>query len=438
MKLLNRQFKTIFGAGIVLASFNLLSKIIGLLRDRILAGSFGAGDTLDIYYTAFRIPDFIFNLIVIGAVSAAFIPVFIEKYEKDKSGAWDLISNFLNFSLIIIALISVVLLIFTPQLMEYIAPGFDADNKEAAIALTRLMFLSPIIFAISTIVGSALQSLQKFMAYAIAPIFYNLGIIIGALVFAPMMDKAYMGLGWGVVLGALMHLAVQFPALVNSGFHWRKVLNFKDSALRKIITLMIPRTIGLAALQINFIVINAIASTLAVGSITVFNFANHLQYLPIGFFGVSLATAAFPTFTRRALTDRARFVQNVSSAIRNITLMVLPVSIAMYFLRFWIVDIVLGVGNFSVSDITLTAEVLGIFSFSILAYSLILILSKAYFAVQNTRTPVIFSIVSIAVNIYLSFQFAYLGVIGLAIAFSLAGNLNALLLLIGLRTIKHG
>ncbi len=438
MKILHRQFKTIFGAGVVLASFNLLSKIIGLLRDRILASSFGAGDTLDIYYTAFRIPDFVFNLIVIGAVSAAFIPVFIEKYEKDKEGAWDLVSNFLNFALLAIAVISLILLIFTPQLMEFVAPGFDLEKKEAAIALTRLMFLSPIIFAISTIVGSTLQSLHKFLSYAIAPVFYNVGIIIGALVFAPMMDRPYMGLGWGLVLGALLHLSVQFPTLINSGFNWRSILNFKDAALRKIITLMIPRTIGLAALQVNFIVINAIASTLAVGSITVFNFANHLQYLPIGFFGASLATAIFPTFTRRALDNRALFVKNVSSAIKNITLMVLPVSVAIYFLRFWIVDIVLGVGNFNISDVTLTADVLGIFSFSILAYSLILVLSKAYFAAQDTRTPVILSIISMTVNVFLSFQFAYLGVVGLAIAFSLAGNLNAFLLLIGLRKIKHG
>ena len=437
MKILHRQFKTIFGAGIVLAFFNLFSKIIGLLRDRILAGSFGAGDMLDIYYTAFRIPDFIFNLIVIGAVSAAFIPVFIEKYEKNKDSAWNLVSNFLNFSLVVIVVLSFILLIFTPQLMEYVAPGFDLEKKEAAIDLTRLMFLSPIIFAISTIVGSTLQSLQKFMAYAIAPILYNAGIIVGALVFAPNMEHAYMGLGWGVILGALLHLLIQLPTLIKSGFNWKRILDFKDLALRRIITLMIPRTIGLAALQINFIVINAIASTLAVGSITIFNFANHLQHLPIGFFGASLATAIFPTFTRRALTDRARFVQNVSSAIRNITLMVLPVSLAIYFLRFWIVDIVLGVGNFDVGDVALTAEVLGIFSFSILAYSLILILSKAYFAVQDTRTPVILSVVSIIVNIILSFQFSYMGIVGLAIAFSLAGNLNALLLLIGLRKIKH-
>ncbi len=436
MEILHRQFKTIFGAGVVLASFNLLSKIMGLLRDRILAGSFGAGDMLDIYYTAFRIPDFIFNLIVIGAVSAAFIPVFIEKYEKDKNSAWNLVSNFLNFSLVIIAVLSFILLIFTPQLMEYIAPGFDSEKKEAAIALTRLMFLSPIIFAISTIMGSALQSLQKFMSYAIAPILYNVGIIIGALFFAPNMENAYMGLGWGVILGAFLHLLIQLPTLIKSGFNWKGILDFKDSALRKIITLMIPRTIGLAALQINFIVINAIASTLAVGSITIFNFANHLQHLPIGFFGASLATAIFPAFSRRALSDRKRFIENVYSSIKSIVLMVLPVSILMYFLRFWIVDIVLGVGNFDVGDVALTAEVLGIFSFSILAYSLILILSKAYFAVQDTRTPVVFSVISIIVNIILSFQFAYLGVVGLAIAFSLAGNLNALLLLIGLRKIR--
>lgn len=436
MNILNRQFKTIFGAGIVLASFNLLSKIFGLLRDRILAGSFGAGDTLDIYYTAFKIPDLVFNLIVIGAVSAAFIPVFIEKYEDNESNAWKLVSNFLNFSLLVVAALSLILLIFTPQLMEYVAPGFDLEKKKAAIALTRLMFLSPVIFTVSTIVGSALQSLQKFLSYAVAPIFYNVGIIIGALVFAPRMETSYMGLGWGVILGAFLHLMVQFPTLIKSGFNWRLHLNLGDKALRKIVKLMVPRTIGLATLQINFIVINAIASTLAVGSITIFNFANHLQHLPIGFFGASLATAVFPTLSRRALTNREQFKKNVGSAIRNVTLMVLPVSILMYFLRFWIVNIVLGVGNFGVGDIFLTAEVLGIFSFSVLAYSLVLVLSKVYFAVQDTKTPVILSVISIAVNIYLSFHFSYLGVLGLAMAFSLAGNLNALLLLIGLRKIS--
>ena len=326
MKLFNFKSK-IFKAGAALAFFSLTAKAAGLLRDRILASHFGAGSTLDIYYSAFKIPDLIFNLVVLGAVSSALIPVFLEHYRVDREKAWRLAKNFLNISFAAVSVSAVIVFVFAGPLSAVIAPGFSGAAREILKNLLRVMLLSSLIFSLSAVMGSVLQALERFLAYSLAPIFYNAGIIVGALYFAPWagsrgIDEIY-GLGAGVVFGALLHLAVQLPPALAAGFRFGKLtvssstrfrasrfggfFDFYDDGFRKIFRLLIPRTLGLGAFSAGSAVINALASTMAVGSITAFNFANNLQFVPISVLGISVATVVFPKLSFHAAGNEKDF-----------------------------------------------------------------------------------------------------------------------------------
>jgi putative peptidoglycan lipid II flippase len=314
------------------------------------------------------------------------------------------------------------------------------------ILLTRIMFLSPILLGISSILSGVLQYFHRFLVYSLAPIMYNVGIIFGILFFVP--NFGLVGLAWGVVLGAALHMLIQLPSTIYSGFKWRPILDIFHKGVRKIIKLMIPRTIGLAGLQLNLVIITAIASTLTSGSIAIFNLANNIQYLPIGIFGIAFATAVFPGFAKAfAVKNRRSFSRDFSSTFSQILFLIVPLSVLFFILRAQIVRVILGTGEFGWLDTRLTAAALGIFSLSIFAQSLIPLISRAFYAFHNTRTPVAVSLVSIALNILLSFIFIWslasdnafsslisdilklqdikeFAILGLPLAFSLANIFN--------------
>lgn len=418
----------IFKSSLVIASLGMLSRLAGLVRDRILASRFGASDILDAYYASFNLPDLIFNLLVIGAVSSAFIPVFIEQKSRSESEAWKLASNFLNILLLFVAGAIALIFLFTPGLVGLITPGFNPAKKDLTILFTRVMLLSPFIFSISIIVGSISQSFNKFFAFSLAPIMYNLGIIVGAVFLEPKFGP--LGLAEGVVLGAFMHLLIQLPGVFRLGFRWEKVLDFSGSAMKKIFKLMVPRTVGLAAMQINWIVLTAIATTISAGSVAVFNFANNLQYVPIALVGISVAVASFPTLSEEALKDgRNEFTRRVTGTLKNILFIIIPLSLLFIYLREDIVRVVLGAGNFGARDVRLTSQIMGLFGIGIFAQSIIPFLSRSFYAMQNTKIPVLTAVASVAANIFLAFRLLeYFSVFALPLAFSIAGLLNAFLL----------
>jgi len=431
MKWLNGQSRTLVGASVTLAVFSLVSRFAGLIRDRILASKFGASDVLDVYYVSFNIPDFIFNLLVIGAVSSAFIPIFIEYQSKRKGEEWKITSNFLNVLMVVVAATVAILFFFVPALINLITPGFTPEKKDLAVLFTRVMLFSPFIFSISVVVGSVLQVFHRFLIYSLAPVMYNIGIIIGALFLEPRFGP--LGLAEGVVLGAFLHLAIQLPAAYRVGFRWQKIISFTGFGIKKIFYLMIPRAIGLGAMQINWIVLNAIATTISIGSVAVLNFANNLQYLPIALVGISVAIASFPTLSREALEKNKRdFTNRITATLRQILFIIIPLSFLVVYLREDIVGVVLGAGRFQVGDVNLTAQILGLFSIGIFAQSIIPFLSRSFYAMQDTKTPVISTLISIGVNIGLAFWFVSkgLGILGLPLAFGIAGVLNAFLLLV--------
>lgn len=438
-----RQINSITVAAVLVALSSLASRLLGIVRDRILAGQFGAGTTLDIYYAAFRVPDLIYNLIVLGALSAGFIPIFTSlikdfKCVKEKDcdprlknkEAWDLANNILNILLLGLAALSLIGIIFAPALTRAIAPGFAPDEQALTAALTRVMFLSPLFLGISGIIGSILQSFKRFLIYSLAPVFYNVGIIIGALYLVPLWGV--YGLAWGVVLGAFLHMVIQIPTVYHLGFRFRLKINWRDSNTWKMGKMMVPRTLSLAISQINLVVITILASGLSAGSLAIFNFANNLQSFPIGIFGVSFAIAAFPSLAEAAF-NKEKLAAGFSQTMRQILFFVIPATFLIIALRAQIIRVVLGTGNFDWQDTILTMNTLGLFAISLFAQATIPLLIRVFYARHNSALPFYLSLASAAVNVILSLVLApKMGVAGLALAYSAANIFNFILLWIWL------
>jgi putative peptidoglycan lipid II flippase len=428
---------SVVSAAFVITVAGLASRILGLFRDRLLASAFGAGDTLDAYYAAFRIPDLIYNLLILGALSAAFIPVFTGLITQEKKEeAWELFNGVLNLAAIVIITVSLVIAVFAPFFMKIITPGFAPQKMETVVLFTRIMLLSPLFLGISGIFGGSLISFKRFLMYSIAPIMYNVGIIIGVMFFVKVWGS--IGLAWGVVLGALLHMFMQYPAAKNLGFKykWSFMEAIRSSNVRKVITLMIPRTIGIAVNQINLLIITVFASTLAAGSLAIFSFAQNLQGVPLGLFGASFSIAAFPVLaTLFAKGEKGNFVKTFSSTFRQILFFVVPLSVFILVLRAQIVRVVLGTGKFDWEDTILTFQTLGIFVLSLFAQSTIPLLGRAFYAMHDTKTPFYIALLTEIVNIgAVLLLIGRFHVIGLAIAFSLASVFQMILLLFVLRT----
>jgi putative peptidoglycan lipid II flippase len=400
-KAFGKTSKTITAAALILSASSIASGLLGFLRDRLLAGKFGASQELDIYYAAFRIPNLVFAILISGGIIAAFLPVFSKSFNEDKEKAWDLTNNLLNVFLIFSILICGLLFIFTPYLVKLIVPGFTAENMAQTVALTRIIFLSPIFFGISNIFSSILQYFNRFISFALAPIFYNLGIIFGIFVFLPRFGLK--GLAMGVVLGAFLHWFIQLPSALASGFKYKPIFNLKSPDLRRIFWLMIPRTFSAVASHFNLIIVTSIASLIGVGNISIFSFSENLRSFPISIIGGSFAVAAYPFLARFwADGEKDKFYESFSSTFRQTLLLIIPISFAFFLLRGPIVRIVLGTGRFDWIDTRLTAACLGLFSIGIFTYALIPFFQRMFFAIQNTKTPFFNSLLALGINVGLS------------------------------------
>ena len=404
---LNSQTKSISSASLILAISYLVSAFLGLIRDRLLAGTFGAGNELDVYYTAFTVPDFIALILIFGAISSAVIPIFSSYLIKNKDEAWQYFAKLFNVFLGFLIIICIIFIIFTPAIISLIAPGFSGEKRELAVMLMRIMFLSPIILGASNMISGILQVFHRFLVTAMAPLLYNLGIIIGILFFVPKFGLP--GLAWGVVLGGILHLLVQLPAFFFSGFRYKASFNYKDPGVVKTIRLMIPRSLGLGAGQLNTIATTAIASTLLSGSIAVFNLANNLSSIFVNAVAVSVSTASFPAMAMAYLREENdEFLRKFSGILRQIIFLIVPLSLLLLILRAQIVRVVLGAGKFDWADTKLTTACLGILALNLIAQALILFLSKTFYAAHNTKIPAIISGLTVAFNILLSLLLVWL------------------------------
>ena len=428
-KLINGKIESITAAALVLGTATLASKLLGLLRLRIFAGDIGVGNELDIYYAAFRIPDFIFNIVVFGALSAGFIPVFSKLiFKGKKERAFKTANAALNLVFIAVLILCFISIIFTKDFVNLIAPGFDNSKKEMTIELTRIMLLSPIFLLLSSILGGILQSFKRFFVYSLSPIMYNIGIIIGAIYFIDWWGLP--GLAWGVVLGSFLHFVIQISTVRKLGFRYQFTTDTKNTDVIKIARMITPRLLTIITTQFNLIVITIIASTLAIGSLTIFNLANDLQSFPLGIFAISFAVASFPTLS--ALSDkenREKFIANLSSTAKQILFFVIPISILLFVLRAQIVRVILGYGKFTWEDTILTFNALGVFALSLFAQALIPLLTRSFWALHDTKTPFVTSSISVLINLILAFSLSkQYGIVGLVMAFSISSIINALLL----------
>ncbi len=425
IKFFSNQTKTITGAAIILGAASFISRLIGIFRDRIFAHIFGAGAQLDVYYAAFRIPDLVYNLVIVGALSAGFIPVFTRLISKDKKEAWLITNGIINILGLIIISLSLVLYYFAPQIMSMLVPGFTQSQLETTTLLTRIMFLSPLILGMSSVVSGVLQSFRCFLIYALTPILYNLGIIFGAVFLVP--HFGLRGLAYGVIIGAIMHLTVQLPVFFKHGFRYKLTLPFQNKYIKEIMGTMLPRTLGLATTQLNLVAITFLASTVGTGSVTIFNFANNIQHFPIGIIGISFAIAAFPALSELAGDGKIKkLAESLSHTIGQIIFFIIPITIIFLLLRAQIVRVLLGSGNFTWTDTILTSNTLAFFALSLLAQSMIPLLVRTFFALKDTWTPFLIGFIGSLINIILGLYLKQtLGVSGLALAFSFSMTVQA-------------
>lgn len=398
--------KSVGAAAFILVVSALVSRVLGLVRDRLMAGSFGAGQELDIYFAAFRIPDVIYGLFITGGVAAVFLPVFSSYMEKNKEEASEFVSSLLVSLLVFLSFMSLILAVVAPWLMALVAPGFDSSSMETAVAMTRLLFVSPILFGVSSVFSGVLQYHKRFIMYATAPVLYNLGIILGIVLFVPYLG--IFGLAWGVILGAALQLGIQVVPALQTGVSLRRAVRFLSPGVLSVARLSLPRTIGAAAYHLNLIVMTSMASFFSSGSIAVFNLANNLQYVPIGLIGVSFAVASFPELSRAAVKgDNAWFQRSFSATFRQIVFLALPFSLLLFLFSEQVVSIVFGTGEFSSEASRLTSQVLSVFALSVPLYSLIPFLARAFFARQDTKTPTVAGVVAVVVNLVLALVFSW-------------------------------
>ena len=421
-------------ASLVMTAAAVVSRVLGWIRLLVIGAQFGATSQLDAYLAAFRIPDAIFQLVVAGALSAALIPVYAGyRARGEDDEGWQLASSVINLVVLALAGLSLVMAVAAPWLMPIVAPGFDAETMALTVRLTQIMLISPVFIGLGAVVSGLLQTHAAFGPTSIAPLVYNLAIIGAAVLVAPTMGVE--ALAAGVVVGAIGHLVVQLPALRRLDPAWRPRIDFRHRGVRRVSVLMGPRILGLAAGQVNLIVSTALASSLAAGSITAFTYAFQLSQLPVGIIGVSIAVALFPTMSRDAALGRASEIRRqVSASIRVLIFVSAPLAALMIVLREPVASVFFEYGLFSADSAERTASALAWFAIGVPAHVVVHVLTRAFYAMQDTRTPVAWAIAAVVLNIVLMVILVEpMGVEGLALAISVSATLEVIGLLVALR-----
>ncbi len=397
-----KKIEGLHEAAYLLAFFAFLSQILALLRDRVLATSFGIGHTLDIYYSAFEIPDFIFATVGSIVSISVLVPFITYRLEKSTEETKYFINTIFSFFSLLIVGASIVGFFLMPFLAPKIFPGIA--DKATLIHMARILLLSPIFLGISNFLASITQVGKRFLVYALSPLVYNLGIIFGAIFFYPIFG--IYGLAYGVILGTIMHLAIQLPFVFKSGLFKAWPFHFDWPLIKNIFLISIPRTITLGMTQITTLALVGMASLMTVGSISVFNFSNNLQGVPLSIIGVSYSLAAFPTLSKFITTNqKEQFLSHISAALRHTIFWSIPISVVFIVLRAQIVRVIYGAGKFGWDGTKLTAAALAVFSFSILAQALVLIFIRGYYAKGDTKKSLYASLITGVLSIGLSFLF---------------------------------
>jgi putative peptidoglycan lipid II flippase len=433
-KLWNYLFGSLFRRGAtILTVLTLGSYVLGLVRDMLFARFFGASRILDIYNAAFIVPDILLNVFIAGALTAAFVPVFTHLLAKDEDvEAHKVASTMMVAAPLAMAVIGVVAFIFMPTLARLVAPGFTSEELGTLIHMSRLLLLSPLLFALSNTFGNILVSYERFVGYGIAPILYNLGIISGVFL-VPLFGPT--GLILGTLSGAILHLAVRAFSVLKSPLTFQGPISFSNPHFRQILKLMLPRMAGQPIEQLTFFIFTNMASTLAAGSIAVLSFARNFESVPVSIFGISFATAVFSSLSRKAaLGDRVGFMYHLRQT--GVALAITSLCSMAFYVLFGhiVIRIFLGGGRFDATAIQQTGTLLAFFALAIPAESIIQLLVRAFYAIKDTWTPILISVPGLGLIALLAkLLMPRFGLNGLAVSFALASSLEAILLFVLLR-----
>ncbi len=428
--------KMMKAAGFLMAA-NLVSRILGFIRESLMAGLFGKTGPTDAYNTAFILPDLLYWLLVGGVLSAAFIPVLSEYIAKGKTEeGWKVVSSVSNLIFLSLCCLVIIAMIFTPRFIELQVPGFTAENRDLAIYLTRILLLQPVILAMSGITMGILNSHKIFWPSALGTVLYNASIIFFGALLADSGDaRSISGFAFGVVFGAAANFLVQVPALRKVGLRYYPIIDFKHPGVRKIVSLALPIILMFTLNQFQVIVNSNLGSGLDPGSLTAIWYSYRLFQLPVGIFALAIGVAVFPTLSEQAALKKIKdFVRTISDAVRLIIFITVPVSVGMVVLRFPLIRVLFEHGKFGPEDTQATAIPLFYFTLGITAQAIIQILPRAFYALQNTWLPVILGVIAMVASIV--WMYVLVGPLahgGLALAVTLGAVMQMLLLFLMLR-----
>jgi len=395
LSILYREVKGLHQAAYVLALFTFVSQILAIVRDRTLADQFGAGYELDIYYAAFRIPDLLFVLFA-SVLSVYVLLPFVANATNSQIGK-QLLSQVFTIFLVSYSVLAVVLFIGAPFCVPLLFPGFDSAAHVEIVTLMRILLLQPLLLGISSLCGVITQLQHRFIIYALSPLLYNIGIIVGVIVFYEWWGLP--GLVWGVVLGALGHVLIQVPLILKSNVRFGLTVLFDKNKLWEVAKVAVPRALTLSLHQVQFLLFVMMASLMAVGSVSVLQFAFNLQSVPLAIIGVSYSVAAFPTLAELLAKQRQQdFNLYVLTAIRHIIFWSLPIIALVIVLRAQIVRVLLGSGSFDWDDTRLTAAVLAVFVVTLTMQAVLLLLTRALYAGGRTMLPLVLACAGVSVG----------------------------------------
>lgn len=437
------QKVTIQIAAALLAGSTLISSLLGIYRDRLLNGMYlpseqhaGYPVGIDAYTAAFTIPDFMFFILVSGALSVTFIPVFNQRIMTgNKKSAWELSTSLINLMAIATLVASVLIIIFADPLVSYVVgPGLSESGHGLAVSMMRVIAVNPFLFAIATVIASIQQAVGRFTFYTLAPMIYNVGIIIGALFFTnginifgwQVFEGGIMGVALGVVLGSAMQLLVSTIGLIGLGFDYRFKIFWKNQGFRKVLRLLPPRSLDQGADYLNGIVEMNLASRMGEGAMRYYQQASALSMMPINLIGVAISTAAFPKMTERINQGRPDlFRSELQAVLRVIIWLSLPVAVITFATRGYVVSFIKSGGEVTI------ATLLGVLTVAIFFRSIYFIAARSFYAQQDTKTPLYISIFAIGLNIILAVWMTTslnMGVVGLAFAQSIVSVVEIVIL----------
>ncbi len=407
LKVVYKEVRGLHQAAYVLAIFTLGSQVLALVRDRLLAHQFGAGTELDLYYTAFRIPDLLYVLFASTLSVYVLIPFVAERISgTDAARARVLLSQIFSLFLIVYAVLALLIAYMAPEIVQMFFPGFESEQG-ALVMLMRILLIQPFLLGISSLLGVITQFGHRFVLYALSPLIYNVGIIFGVLVLYPYLGIT--GLVWGVILGALGHLLIQLPFVFQSELAPRFTTTFVWKEIREVLQTSVPRALTLSLHQFVLLGLVAFAGVMVSGSVSVFQFAYNLQSVPLAIIGVSYSVAAFPLLAQLyAEKEYHRFSEHMMTALRHIIFWSFPAIALLIVIRAQFVRVVLGTGAFDWNDTRLTAAILALFMLSLASQAIHLLVIRALYACGNTRLPFIATLVSAVAALIFSIFF-YIG-----------------------------